>query len=164
MTRIRHYTSEDRLAVARLNDTYYRDTHGFDATFTEALNTALDRIEPSIQARSGTGWVVEHAAQIAGSLFLTPEDQTTGRIRLFILHPSLQGAGLGRKLLTTAIKAAPSLGFTAVRVSTFTIHTAACALYDASGFREEAPTECHVFGRALQQVDYLLQTPVQDLL
>lgn len=155
MTHIRPYTLDDRAAVERMNAVYYIADHGFDASFAKAVTAAMDSIAPSIEAGTGMGWVIEHQGKVAGSIFLTPDEAATGRIRLFFLRPDLHGRGLGRNLLTQCLQTAPTLGFTTLCVSTFTIHASACGLYVRSGFQPNGQSNQHMFGRDLTQMDFV---------
>lgn len=154
MTVLERYVPADADDVARLNTAYYRDVHGFDATFGDAVSGALSVINPAVATHTGAGWVLRDADAPAGSLFLTGDGPSAGRIRLFFVRPDLQGRGLGRALLAQCLREAGPLGFDTLRVSTFTIHEAACALYLKSGFKQERETDCQMFGRTLTQVDF----------
>lgn len=154
MTNLRPYARTDRGAVERMNAAYYEDEHGFDASFVSTLSAALDSIDAAILAKTGAGWILEENDVIAGSLFLTPDSLGTGRIRLFFIRPDLHGRGLGSELLERCLQAAAPLGFEAIRVSTFSVHEAACALYRKSGFEQERRSDCHMFGRDLVQLDF----------
>lgn len=154
MTAIRPYTHDDRGAVERLNSTYYQEAHGFDATFGDAVSGALDAIDTAVDARTGAGWVVQEDDAIAGSLFLTPDGIGVGRIRLFFIRPVLHGHGLGGAMLEHCLREAAPLRFEILRVSTFSIHKAACALYLRSCFEQEQERDCRMFGRNLTQVNF----------
>lgn len=63
---------------------------------------------------------------------------TTGSIAVvhrLMVHPELEGVGMGRKLMEFAEKHARSLGYTAIRLDAFTKNQRALCLYDRLGYR-----------------------------
>jgi N-acetylglutamate synthase-like GNAT family acetyltransferase len=91
-------------------------------------------------------WIVERDGEFAGCLGLTDEGDV-GMVRWFILDPSVQGRGLGRRLLGELIERARELGYERLRLETFSLLRAAAHLYRLFGFEvvgeETAPRWGH---------------------
>jgi ribosomal protein S18 acetylase RimI-like enzyme len=77
---------------------------------------------------------VEVGGEHAGSLALTDEGNGVAAIRWFVLSPEVRGRGLGRRLLGEMLARATELGYTRVRLETFSELEAAAHLYCDHGF------------------------------
>lgn len=88
-------------------------------------------------------WSASSDGRIVGSVSINGdrEDPATARLRWFILEPSLQGQGLGGRLLSAALDFCRAQGVRQVVLWTFAGLDAARHLYERHGFRltEEKP-------------------------
>lgn len=154
--RLRPCQTQDLPWVAAENIRFYRDVHGFDAGFAEAVGAALDRIDAGRAARESCHLVAEAEGAPVGCIFLGPEGRATGRIRLFYVKPAFRGRGLGRRMLDRVVAHGRAAGLSRILVSTYDRHPEACALYAASGFRGGPAVPVRAFGQNLRQIDFAL--------
>lgn len=122
-------------AIAEQHGRLYRREFGLDVSFeaelARALYAAAERGWPT--DREGI-WVVERAGTLCGSLVLTDEGDGEGRVRAFLLEPSLRGRGLGRRLLEELVERATATGYELLSLYTFSELHAAARLYTRHGF------------------------------
>jgi GNAT superfamily N-acetyltransferase len=122
-------------AIAEQHGCLYGPEFGLDVTFeaelARSLYAAAARGWPN--EREGI-WVVERAGAHLGSLALTDEGGGEGRVRAFLLDPSLRGQGLGRRLLEELLERASEAGYALLSLYTFSELRAAAHLYGEHGF------------------------------
>lgn len=122
-------------AIAEQHGRLYGPEFGLDVTFeadlAEALYAAAERGWPT--EREGI-WIVERAGRLLGSLALTDERDGTGRVRAFLLDPSLRGQGLGRQMLGELLERSREAGYERLGLATFSELRAAAQLYLEHGF------------------------------
>jgi len=156
MVSIRSYTRHDRTWVEKANVHFYQNRHKFDATFTDAVESALDELEGRISDPESCFLIAEHDGTPVGCIFLSTDQQSVGRIRLFFVDEDFRGKGIGRNLLQAVLESAMRREFEAVRVSTFERHPEACRLYEKSDFKLGNAHQMTAFGNVMQQRDYEL--------
>jgi ribosomal protein S18 acetylase RimI-like enzyme len=78
--------------------------------------------------------IIERDERVAGSIALTIEAPSRGRLRWVLLDPSLRGAGLGRRMVTDVVAEADAMGIELVDLQTFSDLRAAGHLYRSLGF------------------------------
>ena len=79
-----------------------------------------------------------NAAAMDAAVLTTDLGLGTAHIAQVIVDPIAQGAGLGRRLLDSAIETTTRLGFQRLTLLVAATNTRACALYATSGFQERA--------------------------
>ncbi|MGY6517578.1 MAG: N-acetyltransferase family protein [Lysobacteraceae bacterium] len=152
---LRDITAEDLPWVLESHRDVYTREYGFDGTFVHAVEAALKAFARQRDPRRDGGWVAwDRAARVGSILCGRSDEPDSARIRLFLLTPDHRGQGLGRQMLDHALAFARSAGYRQVKVSTYTAHAAACALYRRMGFWLQASTPAHAFGRDLVEVDF----------
>ena len=146
-----------KCVVAAANIGFYRDVHGFDATFAAAVTAALDFLDSRASQPANCYLIAESRNRPIGCIFLCAETPTEARIRLFYLDKAHRGQGIGRRLLRAVLSDAQDNGVETVRVSTFDRHPEACALYASAGFDPVASARALAFGQVMTKVDYDLR-------
>lgn len=153
---LRPYVDADRDQVAAAHAAHYREAEKFDENFDAAVIAALNDITSCLGRDRTFGLILQGAdGARCGSIFAC-DTGAVARLRLFLIDRGLQGRGLGKALLTTALTKAHLAGFRCVEVSTFDAHSAACKIYARAGFVERTRTPCTAFGRRMVQVDFAL--------
>ena len=123
-------------AIVDLHRRVYGAEYGMNDAFVAGVRrTVQEAVFTGWPERSGAVWLVEHEGEVRGSLALTDEGQGVGRVRLFVLDPSLRGRGLGAWLLDQLLHRARSDGLHKLVLETFSRLTVAARLYSAAGFR-----------------------------
>ena len=128
----------------------YCEEEGFDQSFevlvARILADFIEDNDPSCER----GWIAEGAnGERLGSIFCVRLDETTAKLRLFLLEPAARGQGLGRRMLTTCLNFARDSGYRRLTLWTHESHRAACALYAASGFQMTDSKPVLSFGQNL---------------
>lgn len=154
MLTFRDYTSKDRLWVYEAHVRHYRDVERFDATFDDAVRSALDHLEQNRDVLRCKYIIVEDGPRPVGCVFLGFEAPRRGRVRLFYLDDAYRGQGVGRRMIEMLKDHALKYGLDTLLVSTFDRHVAACILYAGAGFAAHThQTRAH-FGQNMAQIDF----------
>ena len=130
----------------------YHAHDGFDARF-EALVARIvaefiERHAPPVER----GWIAERPdGTRQGCIFCLRHDARTAKLRLFLVEPSVRGAGLGQRLLEAFLAHARDSGFERVTLWTHESHRAACRLYARNGFACTASRPVRSFGQDLME-------------
>lgn len=133
--------------VARHADLYTRD-EGFDGTFGPLVASILADFFAAHDPQRERGWIAETERRL-GSIFCVRLDESTAKLRLFLLEPEARGLGLGRRLLATCTGFARRAGYRRMTLWTHDSHRAACRLYAADGFRCVDARPVRSFGQDL---------------
>ena len=101
---------------------------------------ATRRFVAQVRANGGIQFFAVDAGRVVGwcdILRREPEGcRHAGHLGMGLL-PEYRGRGLGTRLLTAALAAAPARGFTRIELEVFASNTTALALYRKTGFVEE---------------------------
>lgn len=124
---------------------YARD-EGFDATFEALVAEILADYIRHHDPKCERVWIAEENGIRLGSIFCVRLDDSTAKLRLFLLTPDARGKGLGKRLLSTCIAYARAVGYTRMQLWTHESHRAACALYQAFGFTLMSSKPVRSFG------------------
>jgi DNA-binding MarR family transcriptional regulator/GNAT superfamily N-acetyltransferase len=123
-----------------------------EAYVAQVAGDFLAKHDPACEAC----WIAERDGVNLGSIFIMRETDELARLRLLFLEPAARGAGLGRRLVETAIGFSREAGYRRITLWTHTVLTAARAIYASAGFRIVA-TETHTtFGVPVDSEEWLL--------
>jgi GNAT superfamily N-acetyltransferase len=128
------YSPGDIAAVTGLHMAYYAPACGFglhfEALVASELAAFLGRFDP---ARDGF-WTAQSGGLVGGAVAVAGEEGGEARLRWFIVDPSLQGRGIGGRLLGEALAFSRGAGYSRLRLHTFAGLDAARHLYEKAGF------------------------------
>lgn len=144
--------------IIRMHGVHYAAEHGLDRTFEAGLAHGLaEALERGWPAEGEGAWLVEDGSgRLAGMLGLTRESDSLGRVRWFLLSPSLRGQGLGRRLLRELLDTAEAAGYERLELVTFSALESAAHLYRDAGFRCVEENRTEMWGRTLVMQRYEL--------
>jgi GNAT superfamily N-acetyltransferase len=116
---------------------HWRFSAYFEALVARDLGNFLVDFDP---ARDGFWIEQDDAGAVAGTISVVAPraPEAAARLRWFIVDERLQGTGLGRKLMRSAMQFCRDVGHRCVSLSTFAGLDAARALYEAHGFHLSA--------------------------
>ena len=134
--------------VDRHGALYARD-EGFDDSFAPLVRSNLEDFVADHDPTRERGWIAEGPQGRLGSIFCVRLDDSTAKLRLFLLEPEVRGLGLGRRLLATCMAFAKGAGYSGMTLWTHESHRAACALYRRTGWTLAASHPVHSFGQDL---------------
>jgi GNAT superfamily N-acetyltransferase len=122
-------------AIIEHHGRVYACEHGVDSTFEGFVAAGVaDAARRGYPSEREAVWIVELDGRHAGSLGLTDEGDGIAALRWFLLDPAIRGRGLGRSLVAELIERARELGYTLVRLETFSALTTAARIYRDFGF------------------------------
>lgn len=131
---IRSFTPADRDWLVAAHATQYAQAEGFDDTFGPLVAQILDDFIVRHDPKGEAGWMAWQAGARLGSIFCVRLDDSTAKLRLFLLMPDARGKGLGKTLLATCMGFARAQGYSEMTLWTHESHRAAGALYAKAGW------------------------------
>lgn len=143
---LREFDASDAGWLAAQHGALYARDEGFDCSFEGLVAGILDEFIRAHDPSCERGWIAEENGQRLGSIFCVRLDETTAKLRLFLLTPAARGKGLGRRLLDTCMSYAKARGYARMQLWTHESHAAACALYEKTGWRLVSSKPVHSFG------------------
>jgi DNA-binding MarR family transcriptional regulator len=140
---------------------YARD-EGYDAQFETLVSRILaDWLAARDPARE-RAFIAWGAGRRQGSVFCFREDDTTARLRLFLIEPGARGIGLGRRMLRECLHWVASRNYRRMVLWTHESHRAAGALYASQGFVLRDSTPTLAFGQEVVDQVWDIDIPVPD--
>ena len=127
-------------AVIELHVEVYVEGLGYNDNFHEHVDPQL-RAWAAGRTDRDRIWLVERAGELVGCVAVVRENDTTARLRWFVVDPSERWRGVGRELLAEAVNFARCAGYTSMMLWTVNTLTSAAKLYLAAGFQmtQETP-------------------------
>jgi ribosomal protein S18 acetylase RimI-like enzyme len=131
----RNLDPPDADAIAELHRRVYTPEYGMNEVFVSRVAEGVHAAVAGGWPRAGGAvWLVDGEAELRGSLALTDEGEGLGRLRWFVLDPTLRGRGLGRRLVSELVATARQQGFERLELETFSALTSAARIYREHGF------------------------------
>ncbi len=146
---IRPYRADDAPWLVEQHGVLYAQAEGFDDTFGPLVASILQDFDADHDPECEAGWIAAQGSERLGSIFCVRADETTAKLRLFLLVPQARGLGLGKRLLARCMAFAQGCGYSGMVLWTHESHEAACALYRATGWQLVNSKPVHSFGRDL---------------
>ncbi|WP_296764545.1 GNAT family N-acetyltransferase [Sediminimonas sp.] len=140
------FTPDDAEWLIDQHAALYASDEGFDATFGTLVSGIVEAFIAHHDPGSERGWIAWQGARRVGSIFCVRHDDTSAKLRLFLITPEARGIGLGHRLLDTCMAFARDCGYARMQLWTHESHRAACALYAAHGWRLTASRPVRSFG------------------
>lgn len=132
--------------VAYLHGTLYADEYQLDHTFEGYVAVGLGEFAKSYDEHKDCLWLAEKNGFIVGSIAITGVTSKTAQLRWFLVHPDARGAGLGRRLIGTALDFCREHGFESVFLRTVSELTVAAHLYKDAGFARTEQQTHEIWG------------------
>ena len=123
--------------IAELHGTYYAAHWNFGLYFEAKVATELCAFLKAYDPQRDGLWVATLDNRVEGGIVIDGSD-TAGRgahLRWFILSDQLRGQGVGRQLITRAVKFCVTKAYPGIYLWTFEGLDAARHLYERAGFR-----------------------------
>ena len=135
--------------VIHLHGVHYAREYGLDTTFEPYVAKPLADF-----MLSGTGrlWIAEEEGRIVGSIAVVDANNDVGQLRWFLHAPEARGAGLGRRLLETALAYCRSRDMQRVFLWSFAQLDDALKLYERAGFRVTETSKAFLWGAERTEV------------
>jgi N-acetylglutamate synthase-like GNAT family acetyltransferase len=121
--------------VIYLHGTLYAKEYNLDHTFEGEVAAKMGDFAKQFDPQKDFFAVAEDDGQIVGSIAIHGLGEDRALLRWFLLHPSVRGRGLGKKLFADALNFCRERGFRTVNLWTISELTTAAHLYRKAGFR-----------------------------
>lgn len=141
--------------IVELHGTLYASEWGYDSTFEAYVAEPLARFVRTRTPRERL-WLVEEGASLVGCLAIVRVSDEEAQLRWVLLHPSLRGRGLGRRLLAEAIGFCRDSAYRRVVLWSVSHLPAAAHLYADCGFRVVEEKPGRMGGKAVTEQRWLL--------
>ena len=144
---LRPATEQELPAVVALLSRAYRGTGAAaswcsETGFIEGDRTSEALLRQELRDRpAGTLLVWELLGAIQGTVWLEPEDERTWYLGSLAVNPQIQGAQLGRRLLSAAENWVRGRGGNRVRMTVVNVRDSLLAWYERRGYRPTGATE-----------------------
>ena len=145
--------SADIDAIIKLHVEYYSKNYGYDDTFESYVASPLE----DFASRSDLDeriWIVKVVGEVKGCIAMVRKDEVTAQLRWFILDESLQGMGIGKKLIANAIEFAKEKSYNKIILWTEDELEQAIRLYKKFGFVWKKDVVHEIWGRNLTEQLY----------
>src|SRR5262245_59034257 len=115
-------------SIVYLHGTFYSREYGFDHTFEAYVAGPLSEFARSASPRERL-WIAERDGRLVGCIAIVAASPEVAQLRWYLVDPSAQGAGLGKRLLREAVAFARECGYRSIILWTVSALTAAAHLY-----------------------------------
>lgn len=140
-------------AIAQQHGLLYAREYDFDATFEAYVAGPLAEFVLRGSPRERI-WIAEHEGRLCGSIAIVAASQQVAQLRWFLVDPAVRGAGLGRRLLDSAIAFSIGGGYGSIILWTVNALSAAAHLYQSVGFRKVQESPGRLWGADVVQEKY----------
>jgi len=139
-----------------LHGKLYAEECGFDHTFEPYVAIPLSEFVKTQGPRERI-WIVEINGLVTGSVAVVQTSEKVAQLRWLLLHPTVRGRGIGRKLVEEAVTFARSRGYNSIFLLTVDILPRAAGLYKSLGFIITSETKIRMWGKEMVEQRYELQ-------
>jgi GNAT superfamily N-acetyltransferase len=155
--RIRHeFKPGDVGRLVELHGLLYSQEYGFDHTFEAYVAKPLAEFVLHHTDHEKI-WLVDADETLMGSLAIVEHNETEAQLRWYLLHPTLRGKGLGKRLVEESITFCRECGYRRIFLWTVSSLLAAGRVYQRAGFRVTEEITHEVWGCLLTEQRYELE-------
>lgn len=152
---IRNFGAQDRDWLIKQHADHYARAEGFDETFGILVTDIIDSFLTNHCPNDEAGWIAQAGEKRLGSIVCVRLDDTTAKLRLFLLVPEARGKAVGYRLLRTCMEFSKDKGYSAMQLWTHESHRAAGALYRRNGWTLTQTKPVHSFGCDLVEQSWI---------
>ena len=143
--------------VTHRQSVLYHQEYDWDETYDALVAEILSAFVTNFNAEKERAWIAECDGQIAGSVFVVQDNETTARLRLLYVEPKVRGLGLGQQLVDQCIHFARDGGYAQLVLWTNDVLTTARRLYEKNEFRLVSSSAHRSFGKDLIGQNWVLE-------
>jgi GNAT superfamily N-acetyltransferase len=147
--------------ITEIHAVYYHEHWGFDASFETQVGRELSIFVSEFDEDRDGLWVATVEGKFTGAVAIDGHNASTegARLRWFIVEPEFQNAGLGKKLISSAVEFCKKMQYPKIFLWTFEGLNAARRLYEGQNFRLSETHEVRQWGQQIteQKFELLLE-------
>lgn len=142
--------------ICEMHAHYYSVHHNFGSYFEAKVAAGLADFTERLDAPCNHVWTAMLNGRIVGSVVIDGQDLGNGdaHLRWFILDERCRGSGIGRRLLTEAMRFCDEQGFSSVQLWTFNQLTTARRLYESFGFELTHEWQGDQWGKSITEQQF----------
>ena len=137
-----------------LHGTVYAREYGYDTTFEAYVAEGLAEFIQSFKPKKDRIWLARAHDCVIGSVAIVGRSKLEAQLRWFFVHPEYRGCGIGKKLLTEALRFSKRQKYKTVFLWTTSELDAARHLYMNAGFRKTKETSRMIWGKTVKEERY----------
>ena len=145
--------------VVQRHGVLYAEEYGLDVHFEALVAEIVAEFIKNFDAKRENCWIAEANGEIAGSVFLVKQSNTTAKLRLLIVEPSARGLGIGARLVSECVRFSQRAGYKKITLWTNSVLQAARHIYLKAGFQLIHEEAHHSFGQDLVGETWELPLP-----
>ncbi|MDV2682898.1 GNAT family N-acetyltransferase [Alkalihalophilus lindianensis] len=130
---IRAFELEDKDYIINSHYQVFNREFQYDLSFKAFIAKRVEEIVTRSDSKEQI-WIVEVDGKQKGSICLMKKDEETAQLGLFLVEPTLRGAGYGQQLIEVAINFSKKVGFKRMILWTNSELTSARKLYERNRF------------------------------
>lgn len=121
----------------------YQEEFGYSDAFEKHLARGLAPFLDNFDAKQDRLWIAERDADPIGCIAIQhdPDRRGWAKLRWFLVEKEARGLGVGRRLMTTALRFSRAAGYRGVHLWTVDDLHAARRVYESSGFHLAEQTD-----------------------
>jgi ribosomal protein S18 acetylase RimI-like enzyme len=143
--------------LAYLHGTVYAREYGYNTTFEAYVARGLAEFIQSFKPKKDRIWLARAHDRVIGSIAIVGRSKVEAQLRWFFVHPEYRGHGIGKKLLTEALRFSKRRKFKTVFLWTTSELDAARHLYLNTGFRKTKESSHMIWGKTVKEERYDLR-------
>jgi DNA-binding MarR family transcriptional regulator/GNAT superfamily N-acetyltransferase len=147
---LRSHRPGDIGTVINRHGVLYAREYGFNHEFDAYVAGGMARFIEEISERDHL-WIAEVRNRFAGSIAIVRHGDKTAQLRWLIVEPRERKKGIGRQLVTEAVRFSREKGYQAVILWTIDFLHAARRLYSSAGFQLVETKDSQVWGHTLTE-------------
>lgn len=142
--------------ITEMHGSYYAREHNFGNFFEAKVAAGLADFSARLDKPSNQIWLAMMNERVVGSVAIDGEDlgNNEAHLRWFILDDGCRGSGLGRKLISEAMRFCDKQNFSSVQLWTFNKLTTARRLYESFGFELSKEWEGDQWGSTITEQQF----------
>ncbi|MCF6245724.1 MAG: helix-turn-helix domain-containing GNAT family N-acetyltransferase [Desulfobacula sp.] len=148
---LRSHRSGDIGYITYRHAIFYSQAHGFDTSFDAYVATGLSEFVMQYDSQKEHLWVAEDGQIPVGSIAIVNTGENVAQLRWFLIEPTVQGNGLGKKMLDEALKFCKRQNYQKIILWTVSNLDAARHLYGQSGFQLTTTRTHQIWGQELTE-------------
>lgn len=153
----RHHIKPGDLGyLTYLHGILYAKECGYDRTFEAYVAGGLAEFVQSFNPNEDRIWLAEASGRIIGSMAIVGVSEAVAQLRWFLVHPDYRRLGLGKRLLTDALRFCKKCKYKTVFLWTTSELKEASCLYMRFGFVKTEEKTHEIWGKRVTEEKYEL--------